>query len=397
MTTRRLCLHRTLLAVLLVAVGLRPAAAQQNDVATQRMSHLRRGINTSMWFAQSPGNYSAERLRSFTTADDLALIRSLGFDHIRLSIDADPLALWQSGRPSGKDFVAELDRVIGTATAGGLAVIVDIHPESRYKQGLLQGTDGVLHFASLWRVLAEHYRETDPGLVFFEIMNEPEQPDTFRWQGIQTTVAAEIRAAAPRHTILAAGAHWSGIDDLLQLQSIGIDNVIYTFHNYEPFAFTHQGATWTMSEVQPLRGVPYPSTPDNVQPLLAQEPTQASRYWLEQYGLARWDAARIDRIISFAAQWSKLHNAPVYCGEFGVHRPYAPPADRARWLHDTRLALEKYNIGWAMWDYQTNFGVVSKQDGKTTPDEGVVEALGLKPVPATNPVRPTNPVRATNP
>jgi hypothetical protein len=30
-----------------------------------------------------------------------------------------------------------------------------------------------------------------------------------------------------------------------------------------------------------------------------------------------------------------------------------------------------------MWDYSGNFGVVTKEDGKTTPDEGTVKALGL--------------------
>ena len=365
------------LVALLTAGTSLPGWSQDQDLATIRAAHLRHGINTSNWFAQSPNNYNVERLRSFTTVDDLALIHRLGFDHIRLSVDAEPLTQWQQGQAEGKAFVAELDTVIQAATAQDLAVIVDIHPESRYKQGLLQGVDGVQRFSSLWTALSAHLRDSDSKLVLFEIMNEPEQPDAFRWQGIETTVAHSIREAAPNHTIIAGGARWSGLDDLLQLEPLGLDNVIYTFHDYEPFPFTHQGATWTMPEVRPLRGVPYPSTPDNVQPLLGQEPTLAGQLWLEQYGLARWDAERVDRTIAFAEQWSKLHRVPVYCGEFGVHRPYAPAADRARWLRDMRVALEKHGIGWAMWDYQDNFGAVTKRDGKTIPDRTVIEALGL--------------------
>ena len=30
-----------------------------------------------------------------------------------------------------------------------------------------------------------------------------------------------------------------------------------------------------------------------------------------------------------------------------------------------------------MWDYQTNFGIVTKKEGTTTPDEEMVKALGL--------------------
>ena len=35
-------------------------------------------------------------------------------------------------------------------------------------------------------------------------------------------------------------------------------------------------------------------------------------------------------------------------------------------------------MGWCMWDYQTNFGMVTKGPNGTVVDEGVVRALGLK-------------------
>ena len=355
------------------------ARAQQTagDPAFARAQNLRHGINASIWFAQHPGDYSVERLRTFTTADDVALMAKLGFDHVRLSIDADPLTDWQRGRGDGSAFTTELDRVVHTILDDHLSVIIDIHPESKYKAPLKQGTASVQQFTSLWRALATHYASTDPEHVYFEIMNEPEQDDPYRWQGIESTVAAAIREVAPRQTIIVAGAHWSGIDDLLMLQPIDQTNVVYTFHDYEPFPFTHQGATWTTTEVQPLRQIPYPSTPENIAPQLDQEPNLASQYWLNQYGLNQWNAARVENTIEFAAKWGKLHNVPVYCGEFGVLRDYAPPAMRAQWIHDMRVALEKNNIGWAMWDYQTNFGIVTKKDGTTNPDIEVVKALGL--------------------
>jgi hypothetical protein len=226
--------------------------------------------------------------------------------------------------------------------------------------------------------VAQHYAGTDPEKVFFEVMNEPEQEDRYRWAGIEASVAARIRSAAPRHTIIATPARWSGLNDLLQMEPLPLDNVIYTFHQYEPFAFTHQGATWTDPNVAPLRDVPYPSTPENVAANEAQEPTLAGKFFVEQYGLARWDAARVDASIAFAELWSKQHDVPVYCGEFGVHRPFAPADARARWIEDMRVALERHHLGWAMWDYQTNFGVVTKKDGATTPDEAIVRALGLR-------------------
>jgi hypothetical protein len=65
-----------------------------------------------------------------------------------------------------------------------------------------------------------------------------------------------------------------------------------------------------------------------------------------------------------------------------VHRPYADSAARARWLKDMRVAMEKHRLGWAMWDYQDNFGAVTKKDGKTIVDKSVIDALGLSSDPA---------------
>jgi endoglucanase len=377
-------LSRRLLATILFPALLIPthtSAQPANDLAFQRAKHLRHGINTSNWFAQS-NDYSVERLRTFTTADDIRLIHQLGFDHIRVSIDADPLLAWQRKQPNGTAFMEELDSIVKLAVEQKLAVVIDVHPQTRYKQSLLQGDEPVQHFAMLWRSLATHFAPFDAEFVFFEIMNEPEQPDTYRWQGIQALVAEQIRSAAPNNSIIACGARWSGLEDLLPLQPLALPNIIYTFHDYDPFAFTHQGATWTDPAVQPLREVPYPSTPENVAKNLEQEPTLAGQFFVQQYGLARWDAHRIDVTLSFAERWSQLHQAPIYVGEFGVHRPYADPAARAQWLRDMRTMLEKHHLGWAMWDYQDNFGAVTKKDGHTTPDPAVIEALGLATHPA---------------
>jgi len=74
----------------------------------------------------------------------------------------------------------------------------------------------------------------DPERVFFEILNEPEVSDPYRWAGIQARVAAAIREAAPRHTIIATGPNYSDIADLLTLHPLADGNVIYNFHFYDP-------------------------------------------------------------------------------------------------------------------------------------------------------------------
>jgi endoglucanase len=329
-----------------------------------------------MWFAQAR-DYSPARLRSYTTAQDIALMHAMGFDHVRLSVDGDELL--RDAPPNGLNaaFVAELDAAVNTMLKNGLRVIVDVHPSDEFKRQLRSDDDAITRFIALWSALAGHYAQSDPEQVFFEVLNEPEFEDAEQWTAVQRRAIAAIRQAAPRHTIIATAEHYSGLTDLLMLEPVSDPNVIYTFHDYEPFPFTHQGATWTTAAVRPLRRVPYPSTPENIAKAVSQEKSLVDQHWITTYGLNRWDAARIRSELTFAGEWGALHHVPVYCGEFGVHQPYADPAMRAAWLRDTRTALEEQGIGWAVWDYQGSFAVVTKRDGKAAPIPGIADALGL--------------------
>lgn len=371
--------------VLLLAFAI-PATAQSAqdhaaDVQTAfaRAQHLKHGINASSWFAASR-DYSAEHLESYTDDADLALIAKMGFDHVRLSIDPMPLAAALYGFPGpNSDFLPHLDHAVDTMLADGLAVIIDIHPSDDFKQRLGTDDQAVERFTSIWRRLAAHYADRDPNKVFFEILNEPELHDAYRWAGIQTRVAAAIREAAPHHTIIAAGAVWSDIWDLLAIEPLADGNVIYNFHFYDPHEFTHQGAPWGEPWWRYTHGIPYPPTEDSMAELVKQVPGAADRFKLENYWLDHWDAEHIRLLMDEAGAWAHDHNVPLLCNEFGAYREHADPASRMRWIHDVRTALEANGIGWAMWDYRGGFGVVWKQDGQTARvDEQVVQALGLK-------------------
>jgi endoglucanase len=367
----------------LIALGCAMSVcAQQNEdsLAFARAKHLQHGINLTQCFYHWSRDYSAQRLETCITADDIAWMAGAGFDHVRLDIDVDPLALWlTSSRWGGgtTPFMTQLDRAVKLILDHHLSVVIQIHPQSSYKLQLRQGATNVPQFVELWRALAAHFASTDPEQVFFGIMQEPFQDDTYHWQGIQNEVARTIRSQAPRHTIIATGDRLSTLDDLLAIEPIGLANVIYEFHFYQPHAFTHQGADWSSVFLPPLRQIPYPSSPEAVSSKLDEEPTVAGKYFLAQYGLERWDAARLEAMIAYAAKWSQLYHVPVYCSEFGAMRLHADPSMRAQYLRDLRVALEGNHMGWAITEYQGSFGLVTKENGVTTPDTEVLKALGL--------------------
>src|ERR1017187_9032177 len=109
------CLAALLILVLPV-VAQDHAASQRTAFA--RAGHLKRGINASEWFAQSPSDYSAARTNRYTDALDIALMARLGFDNVRLSIDATPLEQYPHGVDGLNDeFVARLDKAVDIGRA----------------------------------------------------------------------------------------------------------------------------------------------------------------------------------------------------------------------------------------------------------------------------------------
>jgi aryl-phospho-beta-D-glucosidase BglC (GH1 family) len=349
-------------------------------VAFSRARHLRHGINLSEWFAQvwDQRGYTREHFEAWNTVEDIALIKSMGFDHVRLSVNPQPMFTMNQPQKLPPEYLGYLDAALKMILDQGLVVVIDIHPESDFKQRLTKDDSFVEQFADYWRAVAQHYSSWDPDRVLFEVLNEPEFSDRYRWLGVQTKLAAAIREGAPRHTIIAAGARWSNDDELLFQEPLRDPNVIYNFHFYEPHIFTHQGATWGEYYWHWLKGLHYPSTPESAEQIATLVPDEVDRLRVIRYGRDHWGADRIAMEMKQAAEWAKRRGVPLVCNEFGVYRNFADPLDRDAWIHDVRTAFESNAIGWTMWDYSGSFGVVTKKDGKPAADQGVLRALGLK-------------------
>jgi len=366
--------------VFLLLISISFAGGQASSVPPTRLAHLRHGINLSEWFAQvyDPRGYTKEHFQDWTTSTDIALIKSAGFDHVRLSVNPQPMMEAELRADGGAEYFRYLDAAMKMILDAGLAVELDMHPDSDFKARLAKEDDFVERFADFWRGVAQHYASWDADQVFFEILNEPEMRNPYRWHGVEAKLAAAVRQGASNHTIIAAGARWDDDDDMIFLEPLRDPNVIYVFHFYEPHIFTHQGATWGAYYWRWVKGLHYPSTPDNAAQVATAVPEAVHRLDVIRYGQDHWNAERIEAEINQAADWAKQNGVPLICNEFGVFRRFADPQDRAQWITEVRSSLERHNIGWAMWDYSGSFGVVTKKDGRAMLDETTVRALGLK-------------------
>src|SRR5215212_7629927 len=256
-----------LVSAVIVGCGRATATTAERPTVEGRVQALKRGVNLSQWFAQAPA--SPARLQTAIVLDDVQRIRRMGFDHVRLPVDPEILAPGGTLDAPDEDALYYLDDALRLLLDGGLAVIVDLHPEESFKQRLATDPAFVERTARFWTTLARRLAVYDPARVFLEILNEPGFPDAGSWAAVQRRLAAGIREGAPAHTIVATGHAWSGIEHLEATELLPDRNVAYTFHFYEPHLFTHQGATWSRGVVSAVHGVRYPSSPSVLAPLLA--------------------------------------------------------------------------------------------------------------------------------
>jgi len=347
-----------------------------NAVPRGRLDRLAAGANVCQWFRFPRGNL-AEHFTNYISEDEAAFMARIGLKHVRLCVAPRVIMNRTSGdviEERGKQLEAAIERF----HRAGLLVVVDIHNEDRASEVDPAWQEAFIRF---WGSLARRLSRLDSGLTMLEIINEPVfDGREEEWNILNGRLAAVIRQNARAHTIITSGPNWGGIDGLRKLNLLPDRNVVYSFHCYDPFAFTHQGATWAGEAVKPLREVPYPSSPEAVEPLLSSlEASPASKKMVESYGKEHWNKARLAARFRQGIEWGARNQVALYCGEFGVFPERSKPEHRANWFHDFGEVLAENRIGWAVWGWDEGFGLGRKMvNGKPVVDTVVAQALGLK-------------------
>ena len=102
------------------------AASPPTPLAFVRAEKLKRGINVSGWFAQvyDQRGYTAEHFQSWITADDIALIKAMGFDHVRLSVNPEPMFSAREPNKIPPEYLGYLDAAVKMILDHGLAVVI---------------------------------------------------------------------------------------------------------------------------------------------------------------------------------------------------------------------------------------------------------------------------------
>ncbi|MFA5835096.1 MAG: cellulase family glycosylhydrolase [Bacteroidota bacterium] len=308
-----------------------------------------RGVNLTNWFQEA----NARDIQfSKYTKTDFANIKSLGCDVIRLPINMHSMT---SGSPA---YIVDpllfdfLDAAVDWAEELGLHIIIDNHS---FDPAVNTSPHVGNILVPVWKQVAEHMKHRSK-LVYYEILNEPHGIGDDVWNIIQKVVIDSIRSIDLKHTIIVGPAGWNSYHNLNLMTAYADTNLIYTFHFYDPFLFTHQGASWANPSLVPLTGIPFPYDVTHMPPF----PPALVRTWVQNdfnnYA-ANGTVAKVKSLIDIAANFQSNRNVPLFCGEFGVYIPNSNNQDRVIWYELIRTYLQEKGIGWTMWDYQGGFGL----------------------------------------
>jgi endoglucanase len=220
-------------------------------------------------------------------------------------------------------------------------------------------------FSAIWTRLSLHFGDSDPDYLAFELLNEPTANDNEDWNRVATVGYEAIRAASKARTIFVGSNSWQSPFTFPALKVFQDPAVVYAFHFYEPFIFTHQKASWVKHLKILDMAVEYPSVVPDLSTEAAALPTEQMREQTMIYSGQSLDKTRLLRTLGNVLDFMKTNNAEAYCSEFGVYSK-ASAASTFNWFRDIVDIFKSKGIGWSVWDYKGGFAVFEK-DGTVKP------------------------------
>jgi endoglucanase len=315
------CLVSTIVAVLPSAIAQPRSEKSRSDAFTLNAS-LGRGINLGNALdAPTEGEWGVK-----LEAEYFQIIKAAGFRTVRIPVRWSGHASKDAPYVIDSGFLKRVDWAIDQAEANKLNVVLSMH---HYDEMNKEPKKHLARLVGLWKQIAARYKDR-PATLVFEVFNEPSDKLDEVWNDTIPIVLKAVRETNPTRAVIIGPGTWNNISALSKLRLPDDPNLIVTVHFYEPFKFTHQGASWvTNDDVKQLSGI-------------------------------RWegsDAERAEMRKSFdeVADWAKTHNRPVFIGEFGAYEKADLPS-RVRWSGAVVKQAETRGFSWAYWEFASNFG-----------------------------------------
>jgi len=320
----------------LVLTGPLPVSAQDASPPVAQDFQMKRCVNMGNALEAAHG----ESWGRLYTEEDYARIAAAGFDTVRIPVRWSDYTGPAPTYRIHPDFAEVVDNNIRWALKNDLNIVLNIH---HFNQ-LMEAPDShIERYRALWDQISLRYSKL-PDNVWFEVLNEPHKNlKGAQMRQLQAMALQIIRGDSPTRIVMFGGEEWSGIRTLATNLSTDDPNVVYTFHYYDPFNFTHQEATW-----------------------LGDDMPKGKRGW----GSGE-DKSELAAAVETAKAFREATGRPIFLGEFGVNAPVSNK-ERVEWAGAVKVAMEEADIPWCLWSYGNTFPLYTDENGW---DEDMLEAL----------------------
>ena len=315
-----------------------------------------KGFNLLDFFSPNrPGN----RNYSATTREDLKWMADWGFSFVRipmaypryLSFDTTKNITKQEVYNFDQQVLDEIDQLIHMIHENGLHVSLNLHrgPGFCINAGfhepfnLWKDKDAQEAFFAHWAMWAERYKSISSEKLSFDLLNEPayreDMNDQFSKSGpvpgniyrlVVEGAAKRIREVTPDRLIIADG-NSGGSNVTPELIDL---NVAQSCRAYFPHYISHYQAPWVWKD-----------------PSKAPTPV-----WPGKMDGKEFNRATLE---NFYKPWIELvgKGVGVHCGEGGCWRN-TPHEVFLTWFGDVLDILTKAGIGYALWNFRGDFGIL---------------------------------------
>lgn len=315
-----------------------------------RYASIGKGVNFANWL-------EAAWLIEFETYPEVnkynrTVVQNLidmGFNSVRLPICFEIVADENPPYTIPPDHVMFdlIDSTIAWAEEMGFNLIIDNHHGHSLTDANFQSE--IQRKRAIWEQIIDRYGNLNPEKYFFELYNEPTNTiSNANLHTVMDSILATVRSMVPDHTIIIGGNFWNSIGGLLNTTPYDDPDIIYTFHSYDPFSFTHQGMSWTSPPFMPA--VPFPNNPDEID--------------------------NLQGVIASGTLYSEVYRVPVMLGEFGCSTA-ADAQSRCNYIETIGEALDQNAMPWYYWDAISPSDAFGFLDGAGDPIHCFAEALHL--------------------
>ena len=352
---RRVFIKNTGLAATAITVTGNTAFSTKRSVPKNALPRWK-GFNLLDYFSPSPPrNHDRNR----TTEEDFKWMADWGFDFVRLPMAYPRYLSFDRTKDISKDDVyktdpkvlADIDELIFLAQKYGLHVSLNLHRGPGYcinagfhePFNLWKDKDARDAFNFHWGMWAERYKNISEKKLSFDLLNEPafieDMNDQFAQKGpvpgeiyhlVAEGACKAIRSASPKRLIIANG-NGGGTSIIPELADL---NIAQSCRAYYPHYISHYQAPWVWKDPSKAPNPVWPGT------------IEGKHFGKEQ-------------LEEFYKPWIGLldKGIGVHCGEGGCWRN-TPHEVFLAWFGDVLDILTKNNIGYALWNFRGDFGIM---------------------------------------